>query len=81
MKKFFFMLFFFSSAIIIISAQTIPVTFSVNMGARVFNGIWDPSKDSIAVRGDFQADAGDVYDWSGFIFKMNRAAWWTQFTP
>ena len=42
------------------------------MGARVYNKLFDPSKDSLTIRGDFQVDAGAASDWGGFFFKMTR---------
>lgn len=63
----FFMLMLIGS---VVYAQTVPVTFRVKMGARVFNKAWDPAKDSVTVRGSFQKDAGKG-DWSGFDYKMS----------
>jgi hypothetical protein len=49
----------------------VKVTFRVNMGAQVFNKVWVPGSDSVCVRGDFQALAGDPGgDWQGSYFKM-----------
>lgn len=50
----------------------VKVDFRVNMGAAVYNKSWDPAKDSVMVRGNFQTDAGDPgYNWSGYYFKMS----------
>ncbi len=52
-------------------AQTIPVTFQVDLGAQVYRGLFTPGTDSICVRGSFQADAGDPGgNWQGYMFKM-----------
>ena len=71
MKKSLFTLFMLMLIGSVVYAQTVPVTISVKMGAKVFNKLWDPAKDSVTIRGDFQMDAGDVANWSGFAFKMS----------
>ncbi len=70
MKKTLFTLFILLVTGSVLYAQTIPVTFRVKMGARVFNKVWDPAADSVCVRGDFGVDAGGS-DWSGWGFKLS----------
>jgi hypothetical protein len=42
------------------------------MAAMVYNKLWDPATDSVTIRGNFQADAGDPNeDWAGFYYKMS----------
>lgn len=48
----------------------VPVTFRVKLGAAIYKKLFDPAKDSICVRGDFQTDAGDAGNWGGFKFKL-----------
>lgn len=70
MKKSLFTLFLLVLMGSVVFAQ-VNVTFRVNMGAKVFNKLWDPAKDSVTVRGSFQTAAGDASDWGGFKFKMS----------
>ena len=70
MMKFLYTFFTVILVTVALNSQTIPVTIRVNMGARVYNNLWDPAKDSITIRGDFQVDAGDATNWGGFAFKM-----------
>lgn len=50
----------------------IPVTFRVKMGVAISKQLFDPAKDSILIRGDFQSDAGDAGgNWQGAKFKMS----------
>ena len=71
MMKFLYAFFAVILVTTVLNSQTIPVTIRVNMGARVYNNLWDPAKDSITIRGDFQVDAGDAINWAGFAFKMS----------
>lgn len=53
-------------------AQTIPVTFNVDMGVAAFKGQFNPSTDQVVIRGSFQADAGDPGgNWQGNFFTMS----------
>ncbi|MGE5364545.1 MAG: T9SS type A sorting domain-containing protein [Bacteroidota bacterium] len=64
-----FLLFMFLVCSCFISAQNkIPVTFSVNMGVQIKEGNFDPAKDKIYIRGNFQKFVGDASDWSGTTF-------------
>ena len=55
-----------------IIAQTIPVTFRVNMGVQIYEGNFNPAIDTVVVRGSFQMDAGDpLGNWIGNYFAMN----------
>jgi len=50
----------------------VPVTFQVKMNAQMYKKMFDKTKDSVCVRGDFQADAGDAGgNWQGWKFKMS----------
>ncbi|HOJ19160.1 MAG: T9SS type A sorting domain-containing protein [Ignavibacteriales bacterium] len=54
-------------------AQTIPVTFSVNMSVQVKKGLFSIATDTVVIRGSFQAAAGDPGgDWQGTFFKLAR---------
>lgn len=51
--------------------NTIPVTFSVDMGVAAFKGQFNPASDQVVIRGSFQADAGDPGgNWQGNLFAM-----------
>jgi len=75
MKKFLIPLFtLFLSAAVFAQGST-NVVFQVNMGALKFQGVFNPGSDSLTVRGDFQAVAGDPGgDWQGYFFKMSPSA-------
>ncbi len=52
-------------------AQTIPVTFRVDMGLQVWKGAFNPTTGQVVVRGNFQADAGDPGgNWQGNFFAL-----------
>ncbi|MDR3628098.1 MAG: hypothetical protein P4L45_14740, partial [Ignavibacteriaceae bacterium] len=69
MKKFFLLVLFcmLGSA----AYANIPITFSVNMSIQMREGNFDPSKDFVYVRGNFQVDVGDASDWSGTTFTTS----------
>ncbi len=59
----------------VFAQSTVKVTFKVNMGVAAYNGIFKVGTDSVTVRGDFQADAGDPGgNWQGYYFKMTKDA-------
>ena len=62
--------FFAVSLCTFVTAQDIPVTFSVNMNVQISNGNFDPGAgDYVVIRGSFQAEAGDPFgDWQGEMF-------------
>ena len=71
MKRYIFVIVLFALCPFFTPAQ-VHVTFRVNMAAKVYNQLWDPATDSVAIRGSFQADAGDPNgDWTGFYYKMS----------
>ncbi len=75
MKKFLLTTFLSLLMGIAVFAQTVKVTFKVNMGAAAYNGVFKVASDSVTVRGDFQADAGDPGgNWQGYYFKMTKDA-------
>ena len=76
MKKFLYTTFMILMVSLIGFAQTdVNVTFRVNMGAAIYNGLFKIATDSVAVRGSFQADAGDPGgDWQGYYFKLTKNA-------
>lgn len=52
-------------------AQTIPVTFRVDMGLQVWKGAFNPTSGQVVVRGNFQTDAGDPGgNWQGNFFRL-----------
>ena len=61
-------------------AQTVKVTFRVNMAVAAYNGAFKIGTDSVTVRGNFQVDAGDTahyganQNWGGYYFKMTKGA-------
>lgn len=53
-------------------AQTIPVTFRVDMGLQVWKGAFNPTTGQVVVRGNFQTDAGDPGgNWQGNFFALS----------
>ncbi|MBA4251957.1 MAG: hypothetical protein C0442_09590, partial [Chlorobiaceae bacterium] len=72
MKKFFFLfvLGFLTTATI---AQTVNVTFRVNMRVQVQKGLFNIATDSVVVRGSFQMDAGEPANWAGGV-RMTKGA-------
>lgn len=52
-------------------AQSIPVTFRVDMAVQVFKGNFNPATGIVVVRGNFQTDAGDPGgNWQGNFFRL-----------
>ena len=74
MKKMIFTtLVFLLTGFVAFAQTTVKVTFKVNMGAAAHNGVFKVGSDSVTVRGDFQADAGDPGgNWQGYYFKMTK---------
>jgi hypothetical protein len=50
---------------------SIPIKFSVNMSIQMREGNFDPAKDFVYVRGNFQVKVGDASDWSGTTFTTS----------
>jgi hypothetical protein len=69
MKKFFLLVLL--CMIGSVAYANIPITFSVNMSIQMREGNFDPSKDFIYVRGNFQKDVGDTTDWGGAKFTTS----------
>jgi hypothetical protein len=67
----------FLSLILILSsfcyAQTIPVTFQIDMSVQITLGGFDPATNQVVVRGDFETDAGDSTNWAGNNFVLSDA--------
>ncbi len=64
----------FVAVLVAFSAQaraTENVEFQVHMGIQMQLGNFDPTKDSVVIRGDFQIMAGDTTTWAGNKFKMS----------
>lgn len=69
MKKLFFLL--FGLLTVSVMAQTVSVTFQVKMNIMMKKGLFSKTSDTVVVRGDFQADAGDPNgNWQGKRFML-----------
>ena len=64
-------LIFLVSAFSFSQSGTINLTFHVDMGVATAEGLFNPQVQSVVVRGNFQADAGDsLGNWQGNMFEM-----------
>lgn len=53
---------------------SVSVKFQIHIGALLQSGGFDPSTDSVLIRGDFQKLAGDSITWGGTMFTMLKSS-------